>query len=72
MWIPTQDDPVEMYARYLMGRHGRSAHHYARKTADKLRRNGDLDGHTTWSRLADAVERRAGKNVNLENVTPPS
>ena len=56
----TQDDAVEIYARYLMGRHGKSAHHYARKTADKLKREGDLEGYSAWSRVADAVERKAG------------
>ena len=34
MWMPIQDDAIEIYVRYLMGRHGKSAHHYARKTAD--------------------------------------
>jgi len=46
MWMPTQDDAVEIYARYLMGRHGKSAHRYARKTADKLKREGDLEGYS--------------------------
>ena len=43
MWMPTQDDAVEIYVRYLMDRHGKSAHHYARKIADKLKREGDLE-----------------------------
>jgi hypothetical protein len=55
-----------------MGRHGKSAHYYARKTADKLQRNGDLEGYMAWSRVADAVERKAGNSVNMETVTPAS
>jgi hypothetical protein len=70
--MPTQYDAVEMYANYLTARHGRSAHQYARKTADKLLRNGDIEGSTTWNRVADAVERRAGKSLNAETVTPVS
>jgi hypothetical protein len=42
------------------------------KLADKLQRNGDLEGYTAWSRVADAVERRAGKSVNVGTVTPAS
>jgi hypothetical protein len=72
MWMPKEDDAVEIYARYLMGRHGKSAHYYARKTADKLQRNGDLEGSMAWSRVADAVERKAGNSVNMETVTPAS
>ena len=65
MWLPTQEDAVEIYARYLTGRHGRSAHHYARKTADKLQRKGDLEGYSTWNSVANAVERMAGKSINV-------
>ena len=72
MWMPTQDEAVEMYADYLTGRHGRSAYRYARKTADKLHKNGDPAGHAVWNRVADAVERKAGKCVKLEIVTPVS
>jgi len=70
MWMPTQDDAVEIYADYLMARHGRSAHQYARKTADKLQRNGDREGYVAWNRVADAIERRAGKTANVEIVAP--
>jgi hypothetical protein len=68
MWMPTQDDAVEIYARYMMGRHGKSAHHYARKTADKLKREGDLEGYSIWSCVADAVERTAGKSNNVTST----
>jgi hypothetical protein len=59
MWMPTNDEAIEMYANYLTARHGRSAHRYARKTADKLQRNSDFDGYKAWSRVADAIERKA-------------
>ena len=69
LWMPTQDDAVEIYARYLMGRHGKSAHRYAHKTADKLKREGDLEGYSAWGRVADAVERTAGKSNAVTAVT---
>ena len=65
MWMPTQDDAVGIYARYLMGRHGKSAQRYARKTADKLKREGDLEGYSAWSRVADAVERTAERRATM-------
>lgn len=55
MWAPKQDEGVETYADYLTGRHGRLAYQYALKTADKLQRNGDIEGYTAWSRVAAAV-----------------
>ena len=36
MWLPTQDHAVEMYARFLVARHGRAARHNAIRTADGL------------------------------------
>lgn len=65
MWMPTHDEAVEIYADYLTGRHGRSAYQYARKTADKLHRNGDLAGYAAWNRVADAVERKTGQTVKV-------
>jgi len=72
MWMPTEEDAVEMYANYLSARHGRSAHQYARKIAHKLHKKGDIEGHMAWTRVADIVERRVGKSLNIETVTPMS
>jgi hypothetical protein len=68
MWMPTHDEAVEIYADYLTARHGRSAHRYARKTADKLQRNGDLAGYTAWNLVADALERKARKSADVETI----
>jgi hypothetical protein len=68
MWIPTQDEAVEMYARFLAARHGGAAARLARKTAENFQTTGDSDGHTICSHVANAVERRA----KVENVTPLS
>jgi hypothetical protein len=66
MWIPTQDEAVVMYARFLTARHGGAASQIARQTADKLQTKGDFEGHAVWNRVADVVER------DVESVTPLS
>ena len=68
MWIPTQDEAVEMYARFLVARHGKAAGQHARKTADKLRAKGDLAGHAIWNRVADAVDHLPKKRGGVESV----
>jgi len=68
MWVPTQDEAVEMYARYLAARHGKAAGRYARKTAERLQAKGDFSGCAIWSRVADAVEDR----TKTKSVTPVS
>jgi hypothetical protein len=68
MWFPTQEEAVEMYARFLEARHGRTAGEYARKTAKKLHAKGDIAGYTIWNRVADTVERGSEKSINIEKV----
>ena len=36
MWVPTEDEAVLIYARFLKGRHGAAASKLARQTAQKL------------------------------------
>ena len=67
MWLPTQDEAVDMYARYLAARHGEAAAQYARETADKLLAKGDFAGHSIWGRVANVVERRP-KRAGVESV----
>jgi hypothetical protein len=69
MWIPTQDEAVEMYARFLIARHRRGAARHARTTADKLLSRGDSHGYAIWNRVADAVEHRDAKSADVESVT---
>jgi len=72
MWMPTQDEAVEIYAHFLAARHGGAASHIARTTADKLKTEGDFDGQMVWNLVADAVESRLPKNAKLETVAPLS
>src|SRR5262245_13716332 len=68
MWVPTQDEAVEMYACFLAARHGSAAGQYARETADKLQTKGDFAGYAIWSRVADVVERKSLERNNVESV----
>lgn len=68
MWIPTQDEAVEMYARFLAARHRSSAGGYARGNAEKLLAKGDFEGYAVWNRVADALEVRD----KAKSVTPLS
>jgi len=56
-WLPTQDEAILMYARFLKARHGTAASNLARKTAKTLNDEGDVDGHKIWNTVADAVDR---------------
>ena len=67
MWMPTQDEAVSMYARFLKARHGKAAARYARKRADQLFSHGDFAGHAIWNRVADVVELQP-KKANVESV----
>jgi hypothetical protein len=56
MWVPTQNEATVMYARFLKARHGTEAGKFARKTAETLQNEGDLEGHKVWNAVADAVD----------------
>src|SRR5262249_9255937 len=49
MWFPTQNDAVEMFARFLKARHGTAASKLARKTAASLQNEGDVNGCKIWT-----------------------
>jgi hypothetical protein len=56
MWDITEDDAVEMYARYYSARHKRTAHEKARKIATLLKEKGDLGGEKIWNSVADKIQ----------------
>ena len=72
MWIPTQDEAIEMYARFLAARHGRAAAKYARLTADRLHARGDFAGHQIWGLVADVIERRPPKRAKVDDIPAAS
>jgi len=57
MWVPTQDEAVLMYARFLRARHGAAASKLAQKKAKTLQDDGDLAGHEIWNAVAHATDR---------------
>jgi hypothetical protein len=60
MWVPTQDEAIVMFARFLKARHGTAAGKFARTTAETLQNEGDLEGHKVWNAVADAVDHHLG------------
>src|SRR5271157_5256918 len=57
MWIPTETEAVEMFARQLVTRHRATASTRAREMAEALRRRGDVKGHRIWNAVADTADR---------------
>jgi len=56
MWLPTQDDAVEIFARHFEALHRSGSALHARQTADRLKESGDHEGHRIWHRVADKIE----------------
>ena len=56
IWLPTQDEAVLMYAQFLRARHKAAASKLARKKAQALQDEGDLEGHKIWGAVADAID----------------
>ena len=66
MWMPTEQEAVQMYARFWSARYGRTASHSAHKMAHKMEEKGDLKGHKIWDDVAEAVEKfQHGKTGTL-------
>jgi hypothetical protein len=57
MWMPTEDEAVEMFARHFAARHMAGASPRAREKAESLKSQGDLRGHKVWNSVANTVER---------------
>ena len=56
MWVPTQEQAVEMYARHFEALHRNGSATLARQTAAAMKAKGDNDGHKIWNEVADAIE----------------
>jgi hypothetical protein len=75
MWIPTQAEGIEMFARFWTARRGKRASNSARKIAKSFELKGDLEGQKAWDNVADAIERREQESrraVRQESVMAPS
>ena len=58
MYVVPEEDIV-IFARGLIGRHGRRARECAEDTARSLAAAGDQEGAQAWTRVADEVARRS-------------
>ena len=53
----TQNDAVTMFARYCRARFGKKAVRKIRERAKALQKQGDVEGHDVWNRVADEIEK---------------
>jgi len=65
MWFPTQNDAVEMFARFLKARHGTAASKLARKTAASLQNEGDVNGCKIWTQVADSMDQKTPSTTKI-------
>ena len=56
MWLPTEDEAVEIFARHFEALHRSGSAPRARRTAESLKERGDHKGHQIWHRVADKIE----------------
>ena len=63
MWI-TQQDAIEMYARFCRAHYGAAAGETVKATARKLEKQGDYDGKRVWNEVAAEIERQERSTVN--------
>lgn len=55
MWIPTEQDAVDMFSRHFEALHRSGAANKADKRASDLRQAGDISGHVMWKEAADRI-----------------
>jgi hypothetical protein len=56
-WV-TQQDAIEMYARFCRARYGATAEETVRARALDLEKKGDLEGHRVWNEVAVEIEKQ--------------
>ena len=64
------NDAIKIHARVSRTRFGRGAKKRALKTANQLRRAGDLGGAAVWERMAAEID-RAGPNDGRQRPKRP-
>ena len=55
MWVPSEDDAVDIFARHFEALHRAGAIRKAEQTAAALNSRGDAEGHQLWTRVADKI-----------------
>ncbi len=70
MWVPTEDEAVDMFARHFEALHRSGAASKAEQTASELESQGDSDGHRVWRKVADRIRRlRHPERVSQRRAT---
>jgi hypothetical protein len=62
MWVPTEDEAIEMFARHFEALHRSGSATLARETAKALNAKGDRDGRKIWNDVADRIDRLRHKD----------
>ena len=56
MWVPSETEAVDMFARHFAARHKSEAGTKAERQAGSLKRSGDHEGHRVWSKVAERIK----------------
>lgn len=56
MWVPTEAEAVEIFARHFEARHRNGAVSKAEETAYDLAKRGDHEGHRVWAMVAGRIK----------------
>ena len=55
MWVPSDDEAVEIFARHFEALHRSGAAAKAKQQAEILIRGGDYSGHRIWMKVAERI-----------------
>ena len=55
MWVPTEDEAVEMFARHFEALHRSGAIRKAEQRASHFKSAGDHEGHRVWQKVAGRI-----------------
>jgi hypothetical protein len=56
MWVPSEDEAVDMFARHFEALHRSGAATKAKEEADALNRSGDHKGHRIWTKVVERIQ----------------
>ena len=54
MWVPSEDEAVDMFARHFEALRGAATK--AKEEADALKRIGDHKGHRIWTKVVERIQ----------------
>ena len=63
----TQDEAIEMYARFCRARYGPDATQVVTLRANALAKQGDLEGKKAWDAVADKIQQLRASGTHRTN-----